>query len=213
MASRLYNYVHVFLLAMFFSDVLHIRIHTCPTIKIIIIIIVTSYIAQIQCSVRSTRITPGHWTCSYMYHFNSLFSEHRALAAISALGTCRTHCHLCPTRYSFTPESNEACEGKVPRPKSQHRNNVPILRGEKHYISKKILQLAKLRALAIAPRPSLTRTGASRSLKNGVQLNRLGRLLGFERVYPPLCISKGKRCQLIILSASVSMHQSIILHL
>ena len=83
------------------------------------------------------------------------------------LGTSRTHCHLCPTRYSFTPESSEACEGKVSCQRTQHRNNVPILRGEKHDISLKILHqagfetarqavtLAKLRALAIAPRPSL----------------------------------------------------------
>ena len=60
------------------------------------------------------------------------FLEHTALAAISALGTSRTHCHLCPTRYSFTPELSEACEGKVPYSRTQHRNNVPILRGEKH---------------------------------------------------------------------------------
>ena len=127
---------------------------------------VSSYIAHIQCSVRFTHITPGHWTCSFMYHFNSLL-EHTALAAISALGTSRTHCHLCPTRYSFTPESSEACEGKVPCLRTQHRNNVPILRGEKHDISLKILHqagfetarqavtLAKLRAPAITPRPSL----------------------------------------------------------
>ena len=133
---------------------------------IIIIIMVSSYIAHIQCSVRFTHITPGHWTCSFMYHFNSHL-EQTALAAISALGTNRTHCHLCPTRYSFTPESSEACEGKVPCPRTQHRNNAPILRGEKHDISLKILHqagfetarqaatLAKLRALAIAPRPSL----------------------------------------------------------
>ena len=89
--------------------------------------------------------------------------EHTALAAISALGTGRTYSHLCPTRYSFTPESSEACEGKVHCLKTQHRNNVPILRGEKHDISLKILHqagfetarqavtLAKLRALAITP--------------------------------------------------------------
>ena len=94
----------------------------------------SSYIAHIQCSVRFTHITPGHWTCSFMYHFNS-FLEHTALAAISALGTSRTYCHLCPTRYSFTPESSEASEGKVSCTRTQHRNNVPILRGEKHDIS------------------------------------------------------------------------------
>ena len=111
---------------------------------------------------RFTHITPGHWTCSFMYYFNSLFEAY----SISVLGTCRTHCHLCPTRYSYTPESSGACEGKVPCPRTQHRNNVPILRGEKHDISLKILHqagfetarqavtLAKLRSLAIAPRPS-----------------------------------------------------------
>ena len=101
---------------------------------IIIIIMVSSYIAHIQCSVRFTHITPGHWTCSFL--------EHTAHAAISALGTSRTHCHLCPTRYSFTPESSEACEGKVPWPRTPYRNNVPILRGEKHDISLKNLHQA-----------------------------------------------------------------------
>ena len=89
-----------------------------------------------------------------------------ALAAISALGTNRTHCHLCPTRY-FITVSSEACEGEVPCPRTQHRNKVLILRGEKHDISLKILHqagfetarqavtLEKHRALDIAPRPSL----------------------------------------------------------
>ena len=74
-----------------------------------------------------------------MYHFNSPL-EHKALAAISALGTKRTHCHLCSTRYSFTPESRETCEGKVPM--IQHQNNVSILTGEKHDIFMKILHQA-----------------------------------------------------------------------
>ena len=99
--------------------------------------------------------------------FQPSFLEHTALAAISALGTSHTHCHLCPTRYSFTPKSSEACESTVPCPRTQHRNNVPILRGDKHDISLKMLHqagfdtarqaltLAKLRALAIATRPSL----------------------------------------------------------
>ena len=70
-----------------------------------------------------------------MYNVNS-FSEHTctALAAISGLGPSRTYYHLCPTRYSFTPKSSEACEGKVPCLTTQHRNNVSILRGEKHDI-------------------------------------------------------------------------------
>ena len=55
----------------------------------------------------------------------------------------------------------------MPCPRTQHRNNVPILKGEEHEISLKTLHqagfetarqavtLAKLRVLAIAPRPSL----------------------------------------------------------
>ena len=55
----------------------------------------------------------------------------------------------------------------MPCPRTQHRNNVPILWGEKHDISLKILHqvgfetaqqaatLTKFRALTIVPRPSL----------------------------------------------------------
>ena len=87
-------------------------------------------------------------------------------AAVSAHWTYRTHCHLCPNRYSFSPESSEAFEGEVPCPRTQHLNNVPRLRGEKHDISLKILQqvgfetarqtatLAERLALTIAPCPS-----------------------------------------------------------
>ena len=69
--------------------------------------------------------------------------------------------------YSFTPESNEAREGNVPCPMTQHRNNTPTLRGEKHDISLKILHqegfettrqattLAMRHTLAIAPHSSL----------------------------------------------------------
>ena len=74
--------------------------------------------------------------------FQLLFLEHTALAAISELGVNHTHCHLRLTRSSFTPESSEACEGKVPCPRIQHRNNVPILRGGKHDIFLKILHQA-----------------------------------------------------------------------
>ena len=69
----------------------------------------------------------------YTIPFHLPFLEHAALAAVSALGTNRTHCHLCPIRYSFTPESSEACEGEVPFPRSQHRNNIE--RREKLYYS------------------------------------------------------------------------------
>ena len=63
-------------------------------------------------------------------------------AAISAHWTYHTHCHLCPTRYSFSPESSEAFEGWVPCPTTQRRNNVPIMRREKHAMSLKILHQA-----------------------------------------------------------------------
>ena len=53
-------------------------------------------------------------------------------AAVSAHWTYRTHCHLCPTRYSFSPESSEAFEGEVSYPRTHHLNNVPRLRGKKH---------------------------------------------------------------------------------
>ena len=71
------------------------------------------------------------WSRDLFIHvpFQLPFLEHTALAAISALGTSHTHCHLCSTRYSSTPESSAACEGKVSSQGTQHRNNVPILRG------------------------------------------------------------------------------------
>ena len=63
-------------------------------------------------------------------------------AAISAHWISRTHCHLCPTRYSFSSKSSEAFEDEVPCPRTQHRNNVPRLRVEKYAISLKILHTA-----------------------------------------------------------------------
>ena len=103
------------------------------------------------------------WSLDLFIHvpFQLPFLEYTALAAISALGTYRTHCHLCPTMYSFTPESREACEGEVPCPRTHHRNNVPILRGEKiphqagFETAWQAVTLAELRALTIAPCPSL----------------------------------------------------------
>ena len=65
-----------------------------------------------------------------------LHGEHTVLQAFRRIE------HLCPTRYSFSPESSEAFEGEVPCPRTQHLNNVPRLRGEKHDISLKILHQA-----------------------------------------------------------------------
>ena len=47
-----------------------------------------------------------------------LHGEHTVLQPCRRIE--RTHCHLCPTRYSFLPESSEAFEGEVPCP----RHNV-----------------------------------------------------------------------------------------
>ena len=99
-------------------------------------------------------------------------------AAISAHLTYRTHCHLCPTRYSFSPESSEAFEGDVSCPRTHHLNNVPRLRGEKHDISLKILHQAgfetarqaatsaERHALTIAPCPSLLKLGVRGKMFN-----------------------------------------------
>ena len=88
-------------------------------------------------------------------------------AAVLAHWTYRTHCHLCPTRYSFSPESSEAFQGEVPSPRTKHLNNVQRLRGEKHDIYLRILHQAgfetarqaatstECHALTIAPCPSL----------------------------------------------------------
>ena len=113
-----------------------------------------------------------------MCHFNSTES----IQSCSRLGALNlsyiTHCHLCPTRYSFSPESSEAFEGEVPCPRTQHLNSVPRLRGEKHDISLKILHQvgfetarqaatsAERHALTIAPCPSLYISGKIKSCKS-----------------------------------------------
>ena len=112
---------------------------------------VSPYIAHITCYVRFTHVTLDNCTCSIMYHFNPLL-KHTACAAISALGTNHTHCHLCHTRYLFTPESSEACEGEVPCSMTQHQNNLLILRWEKHDISLKILHQTAGSDIGKAPR-------------------------------------------------------------
>ena len=100
-------------------------------------------------------------------HTCSISTQRRAInpAVISANWTYRTHCH-----YPFTPDSSEACEGEVSCPRTQHTNNVLILRGKKHDITLKILHragletarqaatLEKRHALTIASRPSLVIT-------------------------------------------------------
>ena len=125
------DHLHIALTHFFVNSKVALHNYKLDIIIIIIrLIIESSYIAHKQCSVRCT--------CT----ISTSILEHTALAPISALETNRTHCHLCPTRYSFTPESSEACEGKVPCPRTKHRNNVSISRREKHEISLKILHQA-----------------------------------------------------------------------
>ena len=72
---------------------------------------VSYYIAHIQCSVHILPLVNGPvHSCT----ISTPFLDHTTLATISALGTNRTHCHLCLNRYLFKPESSEACEGKAP---------------------------------------------------------------------------------------------------
>ena len=90
------------------------------------------------------------------------FTPRRAYspAAILAHRAYRTHCHLCPSRYSFSPESSEAFEGEVRCTRTQHRNNVPRLRGEKllHQTgletARQAATSAKRHVLTIVPCPS-----------------------------------------------------------
>ena len=103
--------------------------------RLIIMTIVSSYIAHTQCSVCFTHITPGHWTCSFMCHFNSLIAAYNTCSHFGVRKLSHTLLSL-SDHYLFTPESSEACEGKVPCPRTHHRNNVPILRGETHDIGK-----------------------------------------------------------------------------
>ena len=73
---------------------------------------------------------------------SQLYGEHTVLQLFSAH---YTHWHLRPTRYSLSPESSETFEGQVPYPRAQHWNNVPILRGDKHDVSLKILHQAEFK--------------------------------------------------------------------
>ena len=117
-----------------------------------------SLISSLKTYHRTLHFTP--WSCAISTPRGAYSS-----AAISAHWTYRTHWHLCPTRYSFSPESSEAFEGEVSSPRTHHLNNVPRLRGEKHDISLKILHQAGLetarqaatsaeRHATIAPCPS-----------------------------------------------------------
>ena len=73
-----------------------------------------------------------------------------------------THCHLCPTRYSFPPESSEAHEGKVSCWKNvamsrgeQHERSLKIMHQAKFEIPRQAATMVKRHTLTIAPRPYL----------------------------------------------------------
>ena len=53
---------------------------------------------------------------------------------ISAHWIYCTHCLLFPTTHSFTPESNEACEGKARCPRTETSKQYPNVDREKHDI-------------------------------------------------------------------------------
>ena len=70
----------------------------------------------------------------FMYVSFQLPSGAYSTAAISAQRVCRTHCHLCPTRYSFIPELIELKHVRWSAlPNDKHRmSNMSEVRGEKH---------------------------------------------------------------------------------
>ena len=98
-----------------------------------------SLISSLNTYHRTLHFTP--WSLDLLIHV-PFRGAYYSPAAVSAHSTYRTHCHLCPTRYSFSPESSEAFAGEVSCPRTHHLNNVPRLRGEKQYISLKILHQA-----------------------------------------------------------------------
>ena len=83
-------------------------------------------------------------------------------AAVSAHWTYRTHCHLCPTRYLFSPESSEAFEGEVPCPRTQHPKieraetwySLKILHQAGFETARQAATSAECHTLTIAPCPS-----------------------------------------------------------
>ena len=89
--------------------------------------------------IRLSILPPGHWTCSFVCHFN--FTESiQSCSRFGAINLSYTLPSLSyQVAYSFSPESSEAFEGEVPYPRTQHLNNVPRLTGEKQDIYLKIL--------------------------------------------------------------------------
>ena len=93
--------------------------------------------ASMACSL-SSHISNNQWLndgSSWLYRLTwlNLFLIHCTKTNFEmAQWTYHEHCHLCPTRYTFS--TSEALEVENPCPRTKHQNNVPILRGEKHYI-------------------------------------------------------------------------------
>ena len=73
---------------------------------------------------------PGHYTCYVVWHFNSTES----IQSCSHFGALGVSYPLPPLPYHILiytwDKSSEACECKVTCPWTQHRYNVPILRGD-----------------------------------------------------------------------------------
>ena len=110
------------------SQDLIFELQTCNIVVLFIYLYETRPIGQKSSNIMNLPVTSNQ---QYWIKGSIPFLEHIALGAISALGTNRTHYHLWPTKYSFTSESSEAFEGKVSCQRTQHRNNVSILRGGK----------------------------------------------------------------------------------
>ena len=131
-------------------------------IKVKVKVQVYSLISSLKTYHPTLHLTPGHWICSFVCHFNSTES----IQSCSRFGALNLSYTLPSLSCSFSPESSEAFEGEVPCPRTHHLYNVPRLRGEKHYISLKILHhvgfetarqtatAAERHALTVAPCPS-----------------------------------------------------------
>ena len=131
------------------------------------------FVSSLKTYYPTSDITPGMVTGPVHLCAISIPRRSYSLAVVSAHWHYRTHCHLCPTRYSFSPESSEAFESEMPCPRTQHLNNVPTLKVEKYNISLKILHQAWFET---------ARQAATSAERHGLTIAPY-RPLWYERVY------------------------------
>ena len=142
-----------------------LRRFSWPSLKVNVKVHVNSLISSRKTYHPTLYLTPWPLDLFIRVPFQ-IHREHTVLQTFRRIQH-NAHCHICPTKCSFSPESSEAFEGEVPCPRTQHRNNVLRLREEKHNIYLKTLHqagfetarqaatLAKRHALTIASRPSI----------------------------------------------------------